>query len=168
LCPMISIAPLQPEHWEDVRRIHADGIASGAATFETEPAPDWDSWSASHLEYGRLVAVADDRLVGWAALSRVSDRCCYGGVAEVSIYVASDRRGQGVGSQLLQRLIEESEQHGIWTLQAGIFPQNATSIALHERFGFRTIGRRERLGKLRGRWQDVMLMERRSDRVGVD
>jgi L-amino acid N-acyltransferase YncA len=165
---MISIVPLRPEHWEDVRRIHAEGIASGAATFETEPAADWDSWSASHFEFGRLAAVADDCLVGWAALSPVSDRCCYGGVAEVSIYVAADWRGQGVGSQLLQRLIEASERHGIWTLQAGIFPQNPTSITLHERFGFRTVGRRERLGKLRGRWQDVLLMERRSDRVGVD
>jgi phosphinothricin acetyltransferase len=165
---MISIAPLQREHWEDVRRIHAEGIASGVATFETEPAPDWESWSASHLEFGRLVAILDGRVAGWAALSQVSDRCCYGGVAEVSIYIAADRRGQGLGSKLLQRLIEESEEHGIWTLQAGVFPQNATSVTLHEKAGFRVVGRRERLGKLRGRWQDVLLMERRSDRVGVD
>ncbi|UCC47415.1 MAG: N-acetyltransferase [Gemmatimonadota bacterium] len=165
---MISIAPLQREHWENVRRIHAEGIASGVATFETEAARDWESWSASHLEFGRLVAVVGGRVAGWAALSQVSDRCCYGGVAEVSIYVAADWRGRGVGSKLLQRLIEESEEHGIWTLQAGIFPQNATSITLHEKVGFRVVGRRERLGKLRGRWQDVLLMERRSERVGVD
>jgi phosphinothricin acetyltransferase len=165
---MIGILNLTSEHWEDVHRIHAEGIATGAATFETEPAPDWESWSADHLEYGRLVAVHDGLVVGWAALTPVSDRCVYAGVAEVSIYIGADARGIGVGSSLIQRLIDESEEQGIWTLQAGIFPENAPSIALHEKLGFRVVGRRERLGKLGGRWQDVLLLERRSERVGVD
>ncbi len=165
---MISILPTQPEHWEQVRRIHAEGIATGEATFETEPESDWGSWSAAHLEYGRLVAAAGDRVLGWAALTPVSDRCVYAGVAEVSVYIADDARGQGVGSRLMQRLVEASEENGIWTLQAGIFDGNATSVALHEKFGFRLVGRRERLGKLKGRWRDVLMMERRSERVGVN
>jgi phosphinothricin acetyltransferase len=114
------------------------------------------------------VAVSEGRVVGWAALSPVSDRCVYGGVAEVSIYVAEEARGSGVGSKLLQKLIAESEDHGIWTLQAGVFPENEPSTALHEKHGFRVVGRRQRLGKLRGRWQDVLLLERRSERVGID
>ncbi|UCC74493.1 MAG: N-acetyltransferase [Gemmatimonadota bacterium] len=165
---MVEILPLTPERWEDVRRIHAEGIATGEATFETEPASDWEEWSAGHFEYGRLVALHDDRVVGWAALTPVSDRCVYAGVAEVSIYIGADSRGMGVGSKLMQRLIEESEENGIWTLQAGVFPENSVSIILHEKFGFRLIGRRERLGKLKGRWHDVLLLERRSERVGVD
>lgn len=165
---MIEILPLSSEHWEDVRRIHAEGIDTGAATFETEPAPDWERWSEEHLECCRLVAVSEGRVVGWVALSPVSDRCVYGGVAEVSIYVAEEARGIGVGSRLMQKLIDESEDHGIWTLQAGVFPENESSTALHEKHGFRVVGRRERLGKLRGHWQDVLLLERRSERVGID
>ncbi len=165
---MLEIIPLDRSHWEDVGRIHQEGIDTGEATFETEPAPTWDAWSAAHLDYGRLVALIDSRVVGWAALTPVSDRCVYAGVAEVSIYVAAASRGQGVGSRLMARLIDESESHGIWTLQAGIFADNQTSITLHERCGFRVVGRRERLGKLNGRWRDVMMLERRSDRVGID
>jgi phosphinothricin acetyltransferase len=165
---MIDIVPMTARHWADVRRIHQEGIDTGEATFETETEPDWESWSGTHLKVGRIVAQEGDRILGWAALTPVSDRCVYGGVAEVSVYVGADARGRGVGSRLLERLIAESEGGGIWTLQAGIFAENATSIALHEKFGFRVIGRRERLGKLRGRWRDVMLLERRSEVVGVD
>jgi phosphinothricin acetyltransferase len=165
---MINIEEMRPRHWADVQRIHREGIATGEATFETEPSGDWEIWSADHLEFGRLVATAGGQVLGWAALSGVSDRCTYAGVAETSIYVAAESRGRGVGSLLLPGLIAESEKQGIWTLQAGIFPENSTSIALHEKFGFRVIGRRERLGKLKGNWRDVLLLERRSQRVGID
>lgn len=165
---MISVSTLEERHWPEVRRIHAEGIATGEATFETEPPSLWAAWSGSHLEYGRLVALADGEVVGWAALTAVSDRCVYAGVAEVSVYVGAEARGKSVGSKLMARLIEEAEAHGIWTLQAGVFPENAQSIALHAKFGFRTVGCRERLGRLGGRWRDVLLLERRSARVGVD
>lgn len=165
---MIAIETMRPEHWEHVRRIHLEGIATGKATFEADAAASWDDWSREHLEYGRIVAMRDDEVVGWAALTPVSDRCVYAGVAEVSVYVGAKARGQGVGSLLLTALIEESERHGIWTLQAGVFADNDTSIALHERCGFRLVGRRERLGRLGGAWRDVLLLERRSDRVGID
>ncbi|MGD2154284.1 MAG: GNAT family N-acetyltransferase [Gemmatimonadales bacterium] len=165
---MTEIVPMTGEHWDDVRRIHAEGIDTGMATFETEPASDWEDWSGKHLECCRIVAVHEGRVVGWAAVSPVSDRCVYGGVAEVSIYIGADARGIGVGSMLMQHLVAESEERGIWTLQAGVFPENEVSIALHEKYGFRIVGRRERLGKLGTRWQDVLLLERRSDRVGVD
>jgi len=165
---MISIETMRPEHWGDVRRIHLEGIATGKATFETDAAPAWDDWSREHLEYGRIVAVLDGHVVGWAALTPVSDRCVYAGVAEVSVYIGADARGRGIGSKLLAALIEESERNGIWTLQAGVFADNSHSVALHEKCGFRIVGRRERLGQLRGVWKDVLLLERRSDRIGVD
>jgi phosphinothricin acetyltransferase len=165
---MITLAPMLPEHWEHVRRIHLEGIATGEATFETESAPDWETWSGEHVEFGRLVALSADRVVGWAALTPVSDRCVYAGVAEVSVYVGAEARGHGVGSLLMAALVEESEKHGLWTLQAGIFDGNDASVSLHEKFGFRVIGLRERLGKLKGRWRDVLLLERRSQNVGVD
>lgn len=155
------------DHWEAVQRIHLEGIATGVATFETESVPDWESWVASHLEVGRLVAMTDAEPAGWAALSPVSNRCVYAGVAEVSVYIGADFRGRGVGSALMSRLIEESEANGIWTLEARMFPENEASLKLHEKFGFRRVGRRDRLGKLAGRWRDVLLLERRSDRVGI-
>ena len=158
---------MTPEDWPSVRRIYEEGIATGDATFETS-APSWEKWDAGHLAIGRLVAESDGQVAGWAALSGVSDRCAYAGVAEVSVYVAGSARGQGIGSQLLQALIAASEDGGIWTLQAGIFPENRASIAIHLRAGFREIGRRERLGQLGGRWRDVLLLERRSRRVGVE
>jgi L-amino acid N-acyltransferase YncA len=148
-----------------VRAIYLEGIATGNATFE-QTAPDWEKWDAGHLPAARIVARSDGAVVGWAALSGVSSRCVYAGVAEVSVYVAEHARGHGAGSRLMARLIADSEAAGIWTLQAGIFPENEASIALHERAGFRIVGRRERLGQMNGRWRDVVLMERRSAVAG--
>ena len=163
----IAVAALTPADWDDVRRIYVEGIATGNATLETE-APSWENWDRGHRADARFVAREDRLVVGWAALSRVSERCVYEGVAEVSVYVASDARGRGVGRRLLEELVRASEDAGVWTLQAGIFPENTASIALHERCGFRVVGIRKRLGRLRGRWRDVALLERRSPRVGAE
>jgi L-amino acid N-acyltransferase YncA len=160
------IEPLRASDWEAVRAIFLEGIASGNATFETA-APTWEKWDSAHLAFGRLVARSQDSVLGWAALSPVSSRCVYAGVAEVSIYVAAHCRGQGIGKALLQALIDEAEQHGIWTLQAGVFPENPASVALTRQCGFREVGRREKLGKLAGVWRDVLLLERRSRIVGA-
>jgi L-amino acid N-acyltransferase YncA len=158
--------PMLPEDWPAVRAIYLEGITTGNATFEQTP-PEWEKWNAGHLPGARIVARSGDGdVLGWAALSAVSSRCVYAGVAEVSIYVAGRSRGRGVGGRLMARLIAESEAEGIWTLQAGIFPENRASIALHERAGFRIIGQRERLGQMNGRWRDVVLMERRSSVAG--
>ena len=156
-----SLAPMCPSHWTDVERFYAEGIATGNATFETATA-SWESWDAGHLAVPRLVAEIDGEVVGWAALSPVSRRPAYAGVAEVSVYVAAAARGGGIGLALLRRLVAESEAAGIWTLQASIFPENAASVALHERAGFRVVGRRERIGRLHGVWRDTVLLERRS------
>jgi len=160
--------------WDQVRAIYLEGIATGQATFETE-APSWQQWDASHLPVRRLVACAGERrenavpaILGWAALSPVSERLVYAGVAEVNLYVGAAARGQGVGAALLAALISVSELHGIWTLQAGIFLENAASLALFKKLGFREVGRRERLGRLRGIWRNVLLLERRSTAVGID
>jgi L-amino acid N-acyltransferase YncA len=160
-----QLREMTPSDWEGVRSVFAEGIATGQATFETE-APCPEEWDQSHLERPRLVAEAGGRVVGWAALSPVSGRCVYGGVAEVSVYVAAWARGRGVGKALLRRLVTDSERQGLWTLQAGIFPENQASVALHRACGFREVGRRERLGKLGGVWRDVLLLERRSRVVG--
>ncbi|MBJ6144776.1 N-acetyltransferase [Hymenobacter sp. BT559] len=158
----LQIEPLLPTHWPAVRAIYEQGIATGQATFTTE-SPSWEEWDRS-----RLVAMADAGLVvGWAALSPVSSRCVYAGVAEVSIYIAAGDRGRGVGRQLLAALVAESEVHGLWTLQAGIFAENQASVRLHGALGFRVVGRRERIGCLAGIWRDTLLLERRSQRVGV-
>lgn len=164
----MEIVRLTEAHWEAVRLIHEEGISTGSATFETEPTPDWETWNHSHLEFGRLVALLKGEVAGWAALSAISNRCVYAGVAETSVYTGADFRGRGVGSALLESVIEESERNGIWTLEARIFPENEASLRLHEKLGFRTVGVREKLGRLGGRWKDVLLLERRSDRVGVD
>lgn len=166
------IEDLIPAHAEEVLRIYGEGIATGSSTFEAQ-APSWDKWDQGHLRSPRLVARQADRLLGWAALSPVSGRCVYSGVAEVSIYVAAEARGRGVGKKLLLGLIAASEAQGIWTLQAGIFPENAASLALVKSCGFRAIGLRERLGRmsfgpLAGTWRDVVLLERRSKTVGID
>ena len=162
----VDVEPMEPTDWEWVRAIYLEGVASGQATFEVE-APSWDQWDAAHCHFARLVARSGGRVVGWAALSPVSNHCVYGGVAEVSVYVAEQARGRGVGRALLQALVEASEQASIWTLQAGIFPENAASVALHRNCGFREVGRRERLGRMNGVWRDVLLLERRSRTVGT-
>jgi len=144
-----------------VRTIYLEGIATGNATFEAG-APEWVAWDSGHVRNCRFVARAGDGIVGWAALSLVSGRCVYAGVAEVSVYVAERARGRGVGKALLSALIAASEQNGFWTLQAGIFPENTASVALHQRAGFRIVGRRERIGAMNGHWRDTLLLERRS------
>jgi L-amino acid N-acyltransferase YncA len=159
-----TIARLLPEHWPQVARIYADGIATGNATFETD-VPGWEQWDAAHLAEHRFVALGAGEVVGWVAVAPVSERCVYGGVVENSVYVAETARGQGVGRRLLERLIASTEAAGIWTIQTGIFPENEGSVRLHERVGFEIVGRRKRLGKLHGVWRDVVLLERRSDRV---
>lgn len=162
-----NIRPYEPGDWPAVERIYAEGIATKLATFETEPKGQAKFESDSVPESG-LVALDSDTgtLLGWAVLWPVSDRCAYAGVAEVSVYVGADARGRGVGTGLLNALVSVSEQLGVWTLQAGIFEENASSIRLHERCGFRLIGVRERLGALHGEWKNVVLMERRSVVVG--
>jgi L-amino acid N-acyltransferase YncA len=159
--PAATIAELRPEHWPQVARIYAEGMATGHATFETV-VPEWDEWDRTHLAEHRFVALLNERVVGWVAASPVSERCAYDGVVENSVYVDESARGRGVGRQLLERLIESTERAGIWTIQTGIFPENEASVRLHERVGFEVIGRRRRLGKLHGAWRDVLLLDRRS------
>ena len=159
------IRPLTAADWPAVRAIYEEGIAGGDATFETA-APGWADWDRGHLAGHRLVATLSGRVAGWAALSPTSARPAYAGVAEASVYVAGVASGRGVGRALPERLVEGGEAAGIWTVQAGVFPENAASLALHRRCGFRTVGVRERVGELDGRWRDVVLLERRSPRVG--
>jgi phosphinothricin acetyltransferase len=161
----MTIRDLWPDDWPAVRAIYEEGIRSGDATFETET-PSWERWDAAHSQL-RIVAERDGAVVGWAALSPVSDRCCYEGVGEVSVYVAEAARGAGLGRSLLEELVERSEQAGYWTLSAGVFPENDASVRLHKACGFREVGIRERLGELGGVWRDVVLLERRSAVVGA-
>jgi L-amino acid N-acyltransferase YncA len=170
--PEPTVQPMEERHWPEVAAIYRDGIDTGHATFATAPPASWGEFQRDHLLELCLVAAEGSRVLGWAALSAVSGRCVYAGVAEVSIYVAASSRGRGIGLRLFTALIERSETHDIWTLQAGIFPENIASIALHRRAGFDAVGLRHRLGKmaagpLAGRWRDVLLMERRSARAGV-
>src|ERR1700743_2017955 len=151
----MTITHLTPGHWPRVKAIYEEGIATGDATFQTE-APDWEEWDRSHLGHSRLVAMADGAVIGWAALTPVSGRCVYGGVGEVSVYVASGHRGQKVGEGLLRALIDSSEKNNIWTLQAGIFPENGASRKIHAHCGFRTVGYREKIGRQHGRWRDTV------------
>ena len=162
----IEIQPLSPRDWASVRAIYLEGIATGNATFE-KSAPEWEAWDRSHLPACRLAARVAGEIAGWAALSPVSSRCVYAGVAEASVYVAAAMRGLGIGRSLLAALIEASEREGIWTLQAGIFPENTGSVALFQGAGFRMVGRRERIGCMDGRWRDTLLLERRSAATGV-
>ncbi len=166
------VTPMEPKDWPTVCEIYRQGIATGNATFETE-LPDWPKWNNSHRPDCRLVACergtgecSEGKLLGWAALSPVSSRHVYAGVAEVSLYVAETMRGKGVGRLLLQSLVDESERQGVWTLQAGIFPENVPSMKVHRSLGFREIGLRSRVGKMGGIWRDVLLLERRSTMVG--
>jgi phosphinothricin acetyltransferase len=158
---------MTPDDWEQVRIIYLEGVASGQAAFEVEP-PTWQEWDAAHLRQARLIARCDGQIAGWAALSPVSRRRCYLGVAEVSVYVATAHRGRGVGRRLLDALIVESERHGIWTLQGATFPENKASLRLQRSCGFREIGRRERIAQLHGIWRDTILTERRSHLVGTE
>lgn len=162
----LTLRPMEASDWEAVARIYQEGIATGFATFETE-VPTYDSWNQAHMNSCRLVVTENNRVLGWAALSPVSSRCVYGGIGEVSVYVAHDSRGKGVGRLLLQRLVQESESEGLWTIQSGIFPENKGSIELHKKMGFRYIGKREKVGKLHGVWKDNLLFERRSTTVGI-
>jgi L-amino acid N-acyltransferase YncA len=162
----LRIRELEAKDWPAVRAIFEEGIATGQATFETE-APSWEDWDGAHLAGPRLVADEDGEVVGWAALSPVSSRCVYRGVAENSVYVASRARGRGVGRTLLTRLVEDAGRAGIWTIHAGIFPENEASVAMHRRCGFRVVGTQERLGQHHGVWRDVLLLERRSKEVGL-
>jgi phosphinothricin acetyltransferase len=161
-----AIDQMKPGDWEQVRSIYLEGITGGNSTFETE-APSWEKWDEAHLQIARLVMRERNRILGWAALTPVSKRNVYRGVAELTVAVTENARGQGVGRALLQALIDESERNGIWTLQASIFPENTASVKLHLRCGFREVGRRERIGKLHGVWRDTLLFERRSQSVGI-
>jgi L-amino acid N-acyltransferase YncA len=163
---MPVIDAMQESDWAAVRAIYLEGIATGNATF-ADSAPEWADWDLGHLRVCRLVARHQKEVLGWAALSPVSSRCVYAGVVEVSVYVAARARGQGIGMMLLSELAVDSERAGLWTLQAGIFPENIASVEIHKRAGFRVVGIRERLGCQGGRWRDVLLMERRSIVVGV-
>jgi L-amino acid N-acyltransferase YncA len=162
----MELVSVQENNYKEVATIYAQGIATGVATFETT-IPNWQHWDKSHLPFGRIGANEHQVMQGWAALSPVSSRCVYGGVAEISIYIAEKARGKGIGKFLLQALISASETNNIWTLQAGVFRENKASIALHERCGFRIIGFKERIGQINGVWKDNILLERRSSVVGV-
>jgi L-amino acid N-acyltransferase YncA len=157
----LLIRHLEERDWPAVRAIYEQGIAGGNATFETE-APSWEVWDRTHLEGHRLVALEGEHVVGWAALTPVSERCVYAGVAENSVYVADSAQGRGVGRALLEELIRRAEEDGIWTIQTGIFPENEASLELHKRCGFRVVGTRERIGQHDGVWRDVVFMERRA------
>ena len=162
-----TIDAFTPADWPTARAIYQEGIRTGQATFETQ-APEWQAWDASHLAHARLAARRGEAIVGWAALSPVSRRECYRGVAEVSVYVRLSELRRGIGRALLEALIAESERLGIWSLQGSTFPENAASLRLQERCGFRILGRRERVAQLRGIWRDTLLTERRSQIVGTD
>ena len=157
----VIIDQMRATDWEQVRAIYLEGIRSGHSTFETQ-APSWERWDEGHLQFARLVTRAGETVLGWAALSPVSKRNVYRGVAEVTVYVSENTQGQGIGRKLLEALIDESEKNGIWTLQASIFPENTASVQLHLRCGFREVGRRERIAMLNGVWRDTLLFERRT------
>ena len=163
---MVEIQQMKPSDWLAVADIYKQGIETGMATFETK-VPEWEQWNENHIESCRLIAKINENTVGWAALSAVSSRCVYGGVAEVSVYVSSLARGKKIGEYLLRNLIDQSEEQGYWTLQSGIFPENLASIRLHEKLGFRKIGYKERIGQLDGDWKDNILMEKRSNKTGL-
>ncbi|WP_350292533.1 N-acetyltransferase family protein [uncultured Croceitalea sp.] len=163
----MTIRNMTQEDWSEVAKIYMEGISTGFATFETS-VPDFKSWDKAHIKECRFIAVKENKVLGWAALSPVSSRCVYGGIGEVSVYIAAASRGSGVGKALLLKLIEESENAGYWTIQSGIFPENIGSIKLHEKAGFRFIGKREKVGKTKdGIWKDNLLYEKRSEIVGI-
>ncbi|WP_373073173.1 N-acetyltransferase family protein [Zeaxanthinibacter enoshimensis] len=163
----MELRSMKAGDWEEVAEIYMQGIATGIATFETA-VPAYETWDRKHLAYCRIIAEIDKEIQGWAALSPVSSRCVYDGVAEVSVYVRNTARGKGIGRKLLAELVRVSEEHGIWTLQSGIFPQNKASIQVHKELGFRLVGRREKVAKLKGTWYDNLVFEKRSTNVGID
>jgi len=163
----MKIEKLTESHYPAVKEIYLAGIATGQATFQSE-APDWTDWDKSHLSHSRIILSDNGTIAGWAALTPVSGRCVYAGVAEVSVYVAAAYRGKSLGDKLLKALISESEKNNIWTLQAGIFPENEASMKLHKNNGFRLLGIREKIGKMNAVWRDTALLERRSKIVGAD
>ena len=163
----MEIKPLTELHYPDLKRVYLEGIATGNATFETE-APSWEKWNSEHTKHSRFIAIENGEALGWAALSPVSGRCVYAGVAEVSVYIGADHRGKGVGKRLMEHLIKSSEENEIWTLQAGVFPENEASLSLHQKYGFRQFGRREKIGKMKGTWRDTVLLERRSKIAGIN
>lgn len=162
----MEIVKIESANYPQVADIYLQGISTGIATFQME-ATDWETWNKSHLPNCRIAAFEGGQMAGWAALSPVSSRCVYAGIAEVSIYVAENFRGKYIGKSLLLKLIEESEAAGLWTLQSGIFAENKASIKLHEQCGFRIIGYREKIGNKDGIWKDNIIMERRSKIVGI-
>ncbi len=160
-----EIREMSPEDWKEVRDIYIEGIRTGNATFESV-APSWETWDLAHVKECRLVTTYGDNVIGWAALSPVSSRCVYSGVAEVSVYLSLGHRGKGIAVMLLKDLIRCSEQRGFWTLQSGIFPENKASLSVHKKCGFREIGLQKKVGKMsNGTWRDVVLVERRSESV---
>ncbi len=161
------VIQMKKTHWQDVKRIYQLGLETGYASLETT-VPQWSEWTNSHLHFCRFVAKMNNEVVGWSALSKVSERYVYRGVAEISIYVDPEYHGKGIGSNLMEKTVTDSEINGIWTLQALIFPENRASIKLHEKFGFRLVGIRERIGKRDNHWRNVALYERRSKRVGIE
>jgi L-amino acid N-acyltransferase YncA/protein-tyrosine-phosphatase len=163
----MQIIPMLATHWQVVKKIYEDGIATGNATFQTE-APSWQDWDGTHLQYCRIVAVENEIVIGWSALSSVSKRKVYAGVAEASIYIDNDYKGKGFGKKLLQELVTQSEKNGIWTLQASIFPENKASIQLYQSCGFRIIGTKEKIGKRGNEWRDNIFLERRSKVIGIN
>ncbi|HTS87203.1 MAG TPA: GNAT family N-acetyltransferase [Gemmatimonadales bacterium] len=167
MSPLHEIRPLRIEDWEAVRQIYAEGISTGLATLETR-APGWEEWDLGHAPVPRLVALQGGEVAGWAALSPVSSRAVYRGVAEVSVYVRASARRQGIGLALLEALSAAAEAAGFWTLQASILAENEASLALHEKAGFRVVGRRERIGQRDGAWRDTILLERRSRVIGIE
>ena len=163
----ILFRPIKATDWEIVAEIYRQGIETNNATFQQQ-IPTWEEWDNGHLKNCRILASIDNKIAGWAALTPVSGRCVYAGVAEVSVYVADNFRGQNIGKMLLNKLIIESEKENLWTLQAGIFPENIASLTIHEKLGFRKVGYRENIGKMNGEWRDTVLMERRSKVVGIN
>lgn len=163
----MTFAKLTSVHWPRVKEIYEMGIATGNATFQTT-APTWEEWDNTHVKSCRIIAIDDGKITGWAALTPVSGRCVYAGVGEVSVYVSPDEKGKGIGKGLLDELIRQSETEGFWTLTAGIFPENKGSLRIHEKAGFKVLGIRERIGKIDGRWRDTVLLERRSQVVGIE
>ena len=161
----IKVRTMTSKDWEAVADIYRQGILTGNATFQSDVGT-YEEWDKGHLLLGRIVADVNEEIAGWGALSKVSERCVYGGVAEVSVYIHSNYQNLGIGTMILDQLVSLSESGGVWTLQAGIFPENIASLKLHEKLGFRIVGTREKMGQMKGVWRDVVLLERRSKLVG--